>query len=336
MLLDEPTNHSTSRRSLARGIHRAVRRRGALRYPRSRVPGAAGDAHRRARSRAADVVARRLRDLSAAQGRGAGERDRRAGAVRQEARGRGGLAAPGHQGEANEERRARARAPGDARGASRTPRAVGRRADAGRTSGRVRQDGVRAEARIEGISGGRRRFVREPDAGDCRLFHAHHARRSHRPDRPERRRQDDAVAHPARRGRTDAGEVRQRQRADRVRPAAGAARPGGPCSTPSGKQRHGDGGQPPSRQRLSGHFLFQKEPSSSPVKALSGGERNRLLLARLFTRPASVLVLDGRQRLDLETLELLGTARHLAGTLLLVSHDRTFLDNVVTSTVCSR
>ena len=70
------------------------------------------------------------------------------------------------------------------------------------------------------------------------------------------------------------------------------------------------------------------------MKALSGGERNRLLLARLFTRPANVLVLDEPTNdLDLETLELLEEQLvEWPGTLLLVSHDRAFLDNVVTST----
>jgi ATP-binding cassette subfamily F protein uup len=81
-------------------------------------------------------------------------------------------------------------------------------------------------------------------------------------------------------------------------------------------------------------FLFSNERARSPVKALSGGERNRLLLARLFTRPANVLVLDEPTNdLDLETLELLEEQLvEWPGTLLLVSHDRTFLDNVVTST----
>jgi len=82
-------------------------------------------------------------------------------------------------------------------------------------------------------------------------------------------------------------------------------------------------------------FLFTPERARSPVKALSGGERNRLLLARLFTRPANVLVLDEPTNdLDLETLELL-EAELVAwtGTLLIVSHDRRFLDNVVTSTL---
>ena len=82
-------------------------------------------------------------------------------------------------------------------------------------------------------------------------------------------------------------------------------------------------------------FLFPPERARAPVKALSGGERNRLLLARLFTRAANVLVLDEPTNdLDLETLEIL-EAELVAwqGTLLLVSHDRVFLDNVVTSTL---
>src|SRR5262245_57639891 len=82
-------------------------------------------------------------------------------------------------------------------------------------------------------------------------------------------------------------------------------------------------------------FLFPAERARSPVKSLSGGERNRLLLARLFTRPANVLVLDEPTNdLDLETLELLEAQLvEWPGTLLLVSHDRVFLDNVVTSTI---
>jgi ATP-binding cassette subfamily F protein uup len=82
-------------------------------------------------------------------------------------------------------------------------------------------------------------------------------------------------------------------------------------------------------------FLFAPERARSPVKALSGGERNRLLVARLLTRPANVLVLDEPTNdLDLETLELLEEQLlEWPGTLLLVSHDRRFLDNVVTSTI---
>lgn len=82
-------------------------------------------------------------------------------------------------------------------------------------------------------------------------------------------------------------------------------------------------------------FLFSPERARSPVRILSGGERNRLLLARLFTRPFNVLVMDEPTNdLDTETLELLEELlSDYAGTLLLVSHDRAFLNNVVTSTL---
>ncbi|KND61824.1 ATPase component of ABC transporter with duplicated ATPase domain [Candidatus Burkholderia verschuerenii] len=82
-----------------------------------------------------------------------------------------------------------------------------------------------------------------------------------------------------------------------------------------------------------GDFLFAPERARSPVRSLSGGERNRLLLARLFARPANVLVLDEPTNdLDIPTLELLEELlADYDGTVLLVSHDRAFLDNVVTS-----
>jgi len=82
-------------------------------------------------------------------------------------------------------------------------------------------------------------------------------------------------------------------------------------------------------------FLFPPDRSRAPVAALSGGERNRLLLARLFTRPFNLLVLDEPTNdLDIETLTLLEELLiDYAGTLLVVSHDREFLDNVVTSTL---
>ena len=84
-----------------------------------------------------------------------------------------------------------------------------------------------------------------------------------------------------------------------------------------------------------GDFLFSPARANSPVRSLSGGERNRLLLARLFARPANVLVLDEPTNdLDIETLELLEELlQSYEGTVFLVSHDRTFLDNVVTSTI---
>src|SRR5208283_1775803 len=80
-------------------------------------------------------------------------------------------------------------------------------------------------------------------------------------------------------------------------------------------------------------FLFTPEQARSPVARLSGGERNRVLLARLFTKPSNLLVLDEpTNNLDIETLELLeDLLLDYRGTLLLVSHARPFLNNVVTS-----
>ncbi len=82
-------------------------------------------------------------------------------------------------------------------------------------------------------------------------------------------------------------------------------------------------------------FLFSPKRSQTPVKALSGGERNRVILAKLFTRPANLLVLDEPTNdLDIETLEVLEEKLcEYSGTLICVSHDREFLDNVVTSTI---
>src|SRR5690606_29433456 len=82
-------------------------------------------------------------------------------------------------------------------------------------------------------------------------------------------------------------------------------------------------------------FLFPPQRARSPVKSLSGGERNRLLLARLFARPANVLVLDEPTNdLDIETLELLeALLQDFDGTLFLVSHDRAFLENTVTQII---
>ena len=92
------------------------------------------------------------------------------------------------------------------------------------------------------------------------------------------------------------------------------------------------------RQHIMGYmqeFLFSPERARAPITALSGGERNRLLLAKLFTKPANVLVLDEPTNdLDVETLELLEyTILNFPGTVLLVSHDREFIDNIATSTI---
>jgi ATP-binding cassette subfamily F protein uup len=86
-----------------------------------------------------------------------------------------------------------------------------------------------------------------------------------------------------------------------------------------------------------GDFLFSAQRAKAPIKMLSGGERNRLLLARLFARPANLVVLDEPTNdLDIESLELLEEKlQGYGGTLLLVSHDRRFLDNVVTQTLAA-
>ncbi|WP_374592941.1 ATP-binding cassette domain-containing protein [Aquabacterium sp.] len=97
------------------------------------------------------------------------------------------------------------------------------------------------------------------------------------------------------------------------------------------------GGQRKHVMSYLGDFLFSPARANSPVRTLSGGERNRLLLARLFARPANVLVLDEPTNdLDIDTLDLLeDLLQSYAGTVFLVSHDRRFVDNVVTSIVAS-
>ena len=139
--------------------------------------------------------------------------------------------------------------------------------------------------------------------------------------------------------RPDAGDIRlgtnvqvayydqQREQLDPARTVFDTVGDGNDTVTVNGETRHVHG--------YLRDFLFSRDRARSPVTALSGGERNRLLLARLLTRPANVLVLDEPTNdLDLETLELL-EARLVdwPGTLLLVSHDRAFLDNIVTSTL---
>ena len=137
----------------------------------------------------------------------------------------------------------------------------------------------------------------------------------------------------------DSGEVRhgvnlqvayydqQREQLDPERTVFDTIGDGNDTVTVGGRSRHVNG--------YLADFLFPPERARSQVKALSGGERNRLLLARLFTRPANVLVLDEPTNdLDLESLELLeAQLAEFPGTLLLVSHDREFLDNAVTSTL---
>ncbi len=113
----------------------------------------------------------------------------------------------------------------------------------------------------------------------------------------------------------------------RTRPIADSVNEGNTTVIVNGQPRHVVG--------YLADFLFPRERAQSPVRSLSGGERNRLMLARLFARPANVLVLDEPTNdLDVETLELLeDLIGGFDGTVLLVSHDRAFLDNIVTSTL---
>ena len=119
----------------------------------------------------------------------------------------------------------------------------------------------------------------------------------------------------------------QREQLDPERTVADSVNDGNTTVAANGQPRHVIG--------YLADFLFPRERAMSPVKSLSGGERNRLLLARLFARPANVLVLDEPTNdLDIDTLELLEELiSQFDGTVLLVSHDRAFLNNIVTSTL---
>ena len=139
----------------------------------------------------------------------------------------------------------------------------------------------------------------------------------------------------------DSGRVRQGTHVqpayfDQMREALDPERTVAQTISPGSEWVELDGGRKHVMSYL-GDFLFPPRRASSPVRMLSGGERNRLLLARLFARPANVLVLDEPTNdLDIESLELLEAAlQDYAGTLLLVSHDRAFLDNVVTQTLAA-
>ena len=118
-----------------------------------------------------------------------------------------------------------------------------------------------------------------------------------------------------------------RERLDDAATLVDAISPGSEFVEVAGQRKHVIG--------YLGEFLFPPERARAKVASLSGGERNRLLLARLFTRPANLLVLDEPTNdLDIETLELLeALLQDYTGTLFLVSHDRTFLDNVVTQAI---
>ncbi len=174
-------------------------------------------------------------------------------------------------------------------------------------------------------------LVRESDDDDT-------ARRSNRHHRTQRLRQKYAVTSDARTAHTAPAATFARARSSRPHTSISSARnsirtrrfattscDGADSVTIGGRKKHVIG--------YLGDFLFPPERANSPVASLSGGERNRLLMAKLFTQPANLLVFDEPTNdLDAETLELLEELLgEFTGTLLLVSHDRSFIDNVVTS-----
>jgi ATP-binding cassette subfamily F protein uup len=121
-----------------------------------------------------------------------------------------------------------------------------------------------------------------------------------------------------------------REQLDEERSVAQTISPGSDWIDIAGKRMH--------VMSYLGDFLFSPRRAQSPVKTLSGGERNRLLLARLFARPANLLILDEPTNdLDLETLELLESSlQEYEGSVLLVSHDRAFMDAVATQTLVAQ
>ena len=203
--------------------------------------------------------------------------------------------------------------------------------DASEASGRLVFEADHVSKSFEGTAAHPRR---------ARLHAAHPARRSHRPRRSERFRQDDAAqaADWASSSRTRARlrgvracesptSISSASELDPEQSVADSVNDGNDTVVINGQPRHIIG--------YLADFLFPRERAVSPIKSLSGGERNRLMLARLFARPANVLVMDEPTNdLDIETLELLEELiADFPGTVLLVSHDRAFLDNIVTSTL---
>ena len=173
-----------------------------------------------------------------------------------------------------------------------------------------------------------------------RLLDDDHARRPRWPHRSQRLRQDDAASPPPRRARARQSapfalgtglEIayfdQLREQLDPEQSVFDSIADGADFVDVGGSRRHVHG--------YLQDFLFPPDRARTPVRALSGGERNRLLLARLFTRKFNLFVLDEPTNdLDIETLDLLEELLlEFTGTLLVVSHDRAFLDNVVASTL---
>ena len=198
--------------------------------------------------------------------------------------------------------------------------------------------GSGAHGQARGRGGGRGPQLRGQDRYP-RSFNDHHPGRQGRHHRAERLGQDHAAQDPSGRAEAQKGKLKlgtnmqvayldqHRAQLDDEKTVQDNVANGSDQVTVNGIQRH-----------IIGYlqdFLFAPARARSPVKVLSGGERNRLLLAKLFTQPSNVLVLDEPTNdLDMETLDLLEELlMDYPGTVLLVSHDRAFINNVVTNTL---
>jgi ABC transport system ATP-binding/permease protein len=323
----QPPRHRRHR--VAAGPADGLARRAGADLARPRLHRRRGHAHRRARPRPAAQLPRQLRAFEAAK-----ERELEAEALaaaradkllaQEEVWIRKGVEARRTRSVGRVARLVKLRASACAAARAAGPGAAGarRRPAAG-------QDRRRAEGRRHAL---RRR-------ADRPLQRHHPARRQGRPDRPQRLRQDHAAqAHP-RRTAAHRGSVRQGSKLqvayfDQMR--AGLRLDATLADTISPGSEWVEIGRPAqARDELPDRLPVLARARQLPVRTLSGGERNRLLLARLFALPANVLVLDEPTNdLDIDTLDLLEELlQGYAGTVFLVSHDRRFLDNVVTSTI---
>ncbi len=337
LLLDEPTNH-LDLDSIAWLEELLAASRAASWSSRTTAPSSTPSRRGSSSSTAACCAAIRAPSPPTRRGRSTSSPPRRWRRARRQAAGAGGgLGAEGRRGAAHAQRRPRPAAAGAARAARGAARVARPASGSSSTPAAERQDRRRAARRLDARSAAGRpsaRLIVEGLLGDDP------ARRQGRPDRPERRRQDDAAQADPRRAAADRRARCARARASRWRTSTRcAARSTSTRRSPTPSARAANGSRPASgRKHVMSYladFLFSPARANSPVRTLSGGERNRVLLARLFALPANVLVLDEPTNdLDIDTLELLEELlQSYAGTVFLVSHDRRFLDNVVTSTI---
>ena len=252
--------------------------------------------------------------------------------LRQEAGAGGGLDPQGHRGPPDPQR-----GPGPRPRSACAASASARRERTGTARLRCRRPSARARSSIEaeGVA-----FAYGGTPGHPRLLDHHHARRQGRDHRPQRLRQDDPAAPPARPARARRGDDPSTARTSRsptsTSSASSSTRRRSVQDNIAERRGHDHDQRPAAATSSATSRTSSSRPSGRGAgHVLSGGERSRLLLAKLFTRPSNVLVLDEPTNdLDVETLELLEALLvEFRGTVLLVSHDRAFLNDVVTSTL---